>query len=116
MNELLTLNENIIVTIRTFILVVGWPVLILGSIYLFIKGRNVYKMVKGSLVGKITKALVITMLIEMYCLGIVCTAYMFGLPNAVYVVIPVFLAWFIVFVWSIKTLIMAGHEANKISS
>ncbi len=115
MNELSILNESTIVTIRTLILFIGWPILILGSVYLFIKGRSVYNMVKGSLVGKITKALIVTMLIEMYCLGIVCTAYMFDLPNAVYIVIPVFLSWFIVFLWSIKTLISARHEVDKIS-
>lgn len=38
--------------IRGLILGIGWPVLIAGSIYLFVKGRGVYKLVKGSLIGK----------------------------------------------------------------
>ena len=115
--EILTiLNEKTIVTMRTLILFIGWPILVAGSIYLFIQGRHVYTMVKGSLVGKITKALVVTMLIEMYSLGIVCTAYMFSNLNGVYIVIPIFLFWFIVFIWSLRTLINAGHEVNKISS
>lgn len=104
--------STLIVT-RTIILSIGWPVLIAGSIYLFVKGRAVYKMVKGSLVGKITRALVFTMIIEMYSLGIVTTAYMFENPvNGVMIGIPIFLVWFIVFVWSLRTLINAKREAT----
>ena len=100
---------------RNIILIIGWPVLIGGSILLFVRGREVYKLVKGSLVGKITMVLVYTMLVEMYSLGIVSTAYMFSDTKSVYLVLPVFLAWFIVFVWSLKVLIAAGQEAKKIS-
>jgi hypothetical protein len=101
---------------RTIILVVGWPVLIAGSIYLFIKGRQVYSMVKGSMIGRITKTMVITMLVEMYSLGIVTTAYMFeNVTKGVYFGIPIFLIWFIMFVWSMKTLIAARNEIHNMS-
>jgi len=100
---------------RNLILLIGWPILIGGSIYLFMAGRKVYQLVKGSLVGKITKALVYTMMIEMYSLGIVCTAYMFCEPKSVYLVFPVFLVWFIVFIWSLKVLLAAGREVKQIS-
>lgn len=101
--------------LRNIILAVGWPVLILGSIYLFVKGRVVYSLVKNSMVGRITKILVYTMLIEMYSLGIVCTAYMFRESKGVFLVFPVFLIWFIVFVLSLKTLIKVGEEAKKLA-
>ncbi len=100
--------------IRNIILIVGWPVLIIGSILIFVKGRAVYNMVKGSLVGKITKVLVFTMLVEMYSLGIVCTAYMFSDIKSVYLVVPIFAIWFVTFVWSLKALINAQKEATKI--
>jgi len=100
---------------RNIILIVGWPVLVGGSIFLFLRGKEVYSLVKGSLVGKITMVLVYTMLVEMYSLGIVSTAYMFSEPKSAYLVLPVFLIWFIVFVWSLKVLIAAGAEAKKIS-
>ena len=61
---------------RSIVLMIGWPVLIAGSLYLFIKGKHVYNLVKGSLVGKVVRILVYTMMVEMYSLGIVCTAYM----------------------------------------
>jgi hypothetical protein len=102
--------------VRTIILVVGWPVLIAGSIYLFVKGRQVYSMVKGSMIGKITKAMVITMLVEMYSLGIVTTLYMYeNVKNGVLVGVPVFAIWFVMFVWSMKTLIAARNEIHKMN-
>ena len=100
---------------RNIILIFGWPVLIAGSIYLFIKGRKVYELVKGSLVGKITRALIITMLVEMYSLGIVCTAYMFSEPKSAFLVFPIFMAWFIVFVWSLRVLLAAEKETRKLT-
>ncbi|MFH1187943.1 MAG: hypothetical protein V1688_03740 [bacterium] len=102
---------NILTMARNIILGVGWPILILGSLYLFIKGRHTYKLVKGSLVGKVVKAMVAAMLVEMYSLGIVSTFYMFCAPKqGVFVVFPVFLVWFIMFVWSLKVLINAEKE------
>jgi|GEM_PF-865233 len=101
--------------IRNIILTVGWPVLIAGSIYIFVKGRGVYNLVKGSLVGKLTRTLVLTVLVEMYSLGIVCTAFMFCDENGTYLVIPVFGVWFLVFVWTLKILRDAKKETDKLT-
>jgi hypothetical protein len=101
--------------VRNLILGIGWPVLIGGSIFLFIKGRNVYNMVKTALIGKITKTLVFTMLIEMYSLGIVCTAYMFASPESTYIVFFIFLVWFIVFISSLRVLMQAEAEIKKMT-
>jgi hypothetical protein len=101
---------------RTLILVIGWPVLIAGSIYLFITGKKVYSMVKGSMIGKIIKTTVVTMLVEMYSLGIVTTLYMMtDLERGIMVGVPIFLIWFVMFVWSMKTLISASNEVHKMN-
>lgn len=97
------------------ILGVGWPVLIIGSIYLFIKGKHVYALVKGSLVGKVVRILVITMMIEMYSLGIVSTGFMYCSTKGVYVVLPIFLVWFIMFVLTMKVLMKAEQEARALT-
>ena len=103
-------------TVRTIILIVGWPVLVAGSVYLFVKGKQVYGMVKGSMIGKITRTMVITMLVEMYSLGIVTTAYMYeNVNNGVLLGIPIFLVWFVMFVWSMKTLIAARNEIHNMN-
>ncbi len=106
---------NYLSMIRNIILGVGWPVLIAGSIYLFIKGKSVYKMVKGSLIGKLTKILVLTILVEMYSLGIVTTALMFCDERGVYLGIPVFAVWFVVFIMTLKVLGDARKEVNNMT-
>lgn len=107
---------NNLETVRTLILVVGWPVLIGGSMYLLVKGRQVYNMVKGSMVGKITKILVVSMIVEMYSLGIVTTAYMYSdVENGVVVGLPIFAVWFVMFVWSMKTLIATADEVHTLA-
>ena len=103
--------------IRLIILAVGWPVLIIGSIYLFVKGRFVYSMVRGSLVGKITKALVFTMLIEMYSIGILFTAFMYvdGVKGVLFS-LPIFVIWYIVFLWCVDVLEKAKAEITKLNN
>jgi len=98
---------------RNIILSIGWPILVIGSIYLYIKGRKVYLLVKGSLVGRITKVLVVTMLVEMYSLGIISTVYMFSDEQGVWWVLPVFAIWFITFIWTLKVLFSAQKEAQQ---
>ena len=99
----------------TIILVIGWPVLIVGSIYLFIKGKHVYALVKGSLVGKVVRILVYTMMIEMYSLGVVSTGFMYYSPRGIYIVIPVFIVWFIMFILTMKVLMNAEKEARALT-
>ena len=100
---------------RNLILLIGWPVLIAGSIYIFVKGRAVYQLVKGSLIGKLTKVLVITVLVEMYSLGIVTTALMFCDQRGVFLGIPIFAVWFVVFLATLKVLRDARREAEKLT-
>lgn len=104
-----------IVMLRTIILAVGWPVLVVGSVYLIIKGWSVYRLVKGSLVGGVTRVLVISMLVGMYSLGIVATALMFCDERGVYLVLPIFLVWFVTFVWSLAVLIRAQERAQSLN-
>jgi len=100
---------------RSIILGIGWPVLVAGSIYIFVKGRGVYNLVRGSLIGKLTKTLVFTVLVEMYSLGIVCTAFMFVDERSSYLVLPVFAIWFVAFIASIKVLRDAKKETEKLT-
>lgn len=101
--------------VMTIILAVGWPVLVIGSIYLFIKGRHVYALVKGSLVGKVVRILVYTMMVEMYSLGVVSTGFMYCSSKGIYIVIPVFLIWFIMFIITMKVLMNAEREARALT-
>lgn len=100
-------------TMRTIILLIGWPVLVGGSIYILMKGQKVYSMVKGSLVGSLVRVLVFSMLIEMYSLGIVSTALMLVDLSYTYVVLPIFMIWFVSFVATIRTLMSWENEERK---
>ena len=101
---------------RNIILFVGWPILVAGSVFIFVKGKGVYSMVKGSLIGKLSKTLVYTMLVEMYSLGIVATFFLYcSLRTALYVVIPVFVIWFINFIVAVKVLTYATGEVKKMA-
>lgn len=103
--------------IKTIILAVGWPVLIIGSVYLFFKGRSVYSIVRGSLVGKITKALVFTMLLEMYSIGVLMTAFMYTDEiKGVLFSAPIFVIWYVTFLWCVSTLEKAKAEVTKLST
>lgn len=99
----------------TIILAVGWPLLIIGSVYLFIKGKTVYSLVKGSLIGKVVRILVYTMMVEMYSLGVVSTGFMYCSNKGVYTVVPIFMIWFVMFFITMKVLMNAEKEARALS-
>ncbi len=86
----LVLFENI----RAFILILGWPVLILGSIFLVWGALRFNKEVGKTVVGKLVLGMVVGWFVSMYSLGITATALMFASPkNGVLLVIPVFALW-----------------------
>ncbi|MBU4511852.1 hypothetical protein KKD19_01215 [Patescibacteria group bacterium] len=99
---------------KILVLIIGWPVLVFLSIYIFFKGRHVYKLVSGSMIGKIIKVLVYTMLVNTSSLGILSTLYINTDPGGIYIVLTVFIVWFIVFIWALKILNQAQKEAKKI--
>lgn len=102
--------------IRNIILIICWPVLIIGSIVLLIKGREVYAMVKDSLVGRVSKVLVITMILEILGLGVVCTSYLFtDLNSAIYIVLPIFIACFAVFIIAFITISKVIKDTKKLT-
>ncbi len=102
--------------VRTIILGIGWPVLVIGSVYLIVSGGKVYKLLKGSLVGRVTKVLVISMLVGMYSLGAIATFYMFAdEQTGVWVSLVVFGVWFITFVWSLRVLHSARKETEQLT-
>lgn len=107
------LNGNII---NIMIVYIGWPVLVIGSIYIFITGRGVYNQVKAGLVGGVVKVLVVSMVIQMYSLGIIATVLMFVKEElTIPVVLPIFIVWFVTFIWALKEINHAKEEIKKIT-
>lgn len=93
-------------TIRTVIIATGWPILILGSVYLMIRALVFYHQVAHGVYGRLVLAMVIGWLVSMYSLGVASTAYMFDdLEQGVFVVLPIFFVWFvtmIVIIWAVS--------------
>ncbi len=73
----------------TIILAVGWPVLILMSILIIIRGRSYSNHLKNKALGQLIKPTIIGWMFGLYSVGIVSTAYMLDMPWY-YTVIPVF--------------------------
>jgi hypothetical protein len=109
---------DLITMTRNTILIVGWPLLVLGSVYLLtmVRGKKTYQMIKGSLLGKIITVFMYNMLIGMYALGAVATFYMFcDDEKAIYIVLPVFIIWGGGFIWTLKTLKAFEAETKKLT-
>lgn len=82
--------------IRAIIILIGWPILILGSILIIWSASKFYRRVGKSVVGKLVLGMVTGWLITMYSLGITSTALMFAsLHEGVLLVLPVFALWMI---------------------
>lgn len=108
---------EILEKIRFSILIIGWPILIIGSIYLTAVTFKFYRDVERSVFGKLVIAMVVGWFVSMYSLGITATAYMITDPGyGVPVVIPVFLIWFITMVIITWTVLRWSREAATLAA
>lgn len=102
--------------IRTVILVVGWPVLVVAAVIFFASSYKFYLRTHKLALGKIIVASSISQLISMASLGIVATAFLYtNLDTGLRIVFPVFMVWFAVIV---ATYIISRRwtgEAEKIN-
>lgn len=103
--------------IRTIILAIGWPVLILGSVFVFLESFGFYKDVKQSIFGKLILIMTAGQLVTMFSLGIVATAFMVkDASQGVPIVVPIFFAWFITMVFITRTAVLWNREAVRINA
>jgi hypothetical protein len=65
---------------RTVILVVGWPILIVGSVYFTRRMVGFYRSSGRSVLGRVLVVLVGGWFSTMYALGVTATAFMFFDP------------------------------------
>lgn len=96
--------------LRTLILATGWPVLVMGSIFILVKTSKFYVAVKESPFGKLVLSSIAGWLVTMYSLGIVSTFYMFSSLESVRIVFPIFLIWFVTFVIIVTVTIRWSKE------
>lgn len=111
------LSESTAISLRTFILASGWPILIIGSIIITWQGITFFAQTKGTIFGKLVLPTVLGWLITMYILGITATFYMFDKPvKGTLVVLPIFIVWFITFIMLSRNIRHWSKEAIGIKN
>jgi two-component system sensor histidine kinase VicK len=102
--------------LRNVVLLIGWPLLLGGSIFLLIRSYKFYKEVQKNVWGKLVMAMVTGWLITMYSLAIVSTSYVLtDSTRGIYVVLPIFGLWFITMVLIVRIVLMWDNQAAKLS-
>lgn len=106
---------NLFEIIRAAILAIGWPFLIIGSIFVLFKQITFNKKFGQLILGKIMLITAAGWIITMFSLAISATLLMFeNIILGVKVVLPIFLIWFIIMItliaivrrWNIEALRM----------
>lgn len=111
------MSDQTILILRTAILAIGWPVLILGSVILSFIGWRFAKATKGTIFARLVFPTVLGWLVTMYILGITATFYMFDVPRkGTLVVFPIFLIWFVTFVSLARITRRWSLEAIKVKN
>lgn len=102
--------------IRTLILGIGWPVLIIGSIFILHLALKFYHGVHKTPMGKLVLWMSISTIISMYVLAIFATGFMIvNLKIGVFVVFPLFFVWAASFIAMIIVSVRWGKEGIKIN-
>ncbi|MFA6170711.1 MAG: PAS domain-containing sensor histidine kinase [Candidatus Margulisiibacteriota bacterium] len=79
---------------RLIILAIGWPCLIVGSLYFLFSSYQFYLNVHKSIFGKLELLMTFGWLLTMYCLGIIATLAMYlDVRIGVEYVFPIFMVW-----------------------
>jgi PAS domain S-box-containing protein len=91
--------------LRTLILGIGWPILIVGSFYVTRQSVQFFRDTGKTTFGKLAVSMTTGWLITMYSLGIVSTLFMFKNPSiGVPIVLPIFIIWFICMIYLVRAI------------
>lgn len=103
-------------TLRTVILLVGWPILIGGSIYLYSRSYKFYLAVQKNAWGRLVLAMVTGWLLTMYSLGLVSSAFMYVNPQeGTPIVLPIFGLWFITMIMINRSVLRWNDKAVELN-
>ena len=81
---------------RDFILGIGWPVLIIGSVYIVFSALLFYKKMGRTPISKLVPIFASTTVITMFSLGYVATAFMWSdAKRGVILTMPIFIIWLV---------------------
>lgn len=102
--------------VRTLILAIGWPVLIIGSIFILRLALEFYRGVHKTPMGKLVLMMTVNQIISMYALALVATGLLrVNLETGVFLVLPVFLVWASILIATGIVSVRWGKEGIKIN-
>ena len=93
---------------------VGWPILIVASVFIIIKSWIFYREVEKSPFGKLVAGANAGWLATMYSLGIVATFYLFRDVTSVRIVFPVFAVWVVSLILILYTTVHWSSQASTL--
>ncbi len=97
---------------RTLILGIGWPMLIMGSIFVMHRAYQFYTKTGKTPIGKLVPLFALTSIITAYALGFVATTFMYiDIMRGVLYVTPIFGIWFIIMIAMILVSLRLNKEA-----
>lgn len=101
---------------RTLILVVGWPILVIGSILMLRATRIFYQSTRKTAFGKLVLVMMLGQVASMFVIAVVSTAFLRAdLARGVAVVLPVFGTWFVIFLIVARVVVNLGREAIEVN-
>ncbi|MDQ7814311.1 MAG: PAS domain-containing sensor histidine kinase [Patescibacteria group bacterium] len=104
-------------TIRLWILMLGWPTLALGSIYILYKSFDFLRRIRQASLGKFVLVTNTGIIVSMWCLGLVATFFLLqDAIGGVTVVLPIFIIWAVVMVTLLFMANKWGNEAVEINT
>lgn len=97
---------------RTLILGIGWPMLIMGSIFVMHRAYQFYTKTGKTPIGKLVPLFALASIITAYALGFVATVFMYlDVIHGVLYVTPIFFIWFMIMVATILVSLRLNKEA-----
>lgn len=100
--------------IKNIILWGGWIFIVGMTIYILLRGKVVLGLVKGSIIGRLAMGLMIGFFIESYSVLFLCSALLVLSEQNINIVLPIFVIWFITFIYCWKVMHRTRKEAEKI--
>lgn len=103
--------------LRNLMFVIGWPILIIGSIFIVSMALRFYYNVGRTVLGKLVLWMVIGWFISMYSLGITASAFtLINLEQSIPIVLPIFIIWCITMLLIFWVILRWSQEAITLNA
>lgn len=110
-------NKKIMELLRNLMFVLGWPILIIGSIFIVSIALRFYYNVGRTVLGKLVLWMIIGWFVSMYSLGITASAFtLINLEQSIPIVLPIFIIWCITMLLIFWVILRWSREAVTLNA